>query len=151
MRRREFIAALGGAAAWPVVARGQQKVGFTVGWLAIISPATAVYLPDFRQGLADLGYVEGQNLTIEYRWAEGHVEKLPALAADLVAKKVNVIASGSGLLTALAAKAATSSIPPHVLYPGRPRPGRAGQCPQSSGWQCHRRHSSLRRIDHETC
>jgi putative ABC transport system substrate-binding protein len=125
MRRREFIAALGGAAAWPVVARGQQKVGFTVGWLAIISPATAVYLPDFRQGLSDLGYVEGQILTIEYRWAEGHVEKLPALAADLVAKKVNVIASGSGLLTALAAKAATSSIPPPRSL-SRKTPSRAG-------------------------
>jgi ABC-type uncharacterized transport system substrate-binding protein len=106
-----------------VVARGQQKVGFTVGWLAIISPATAVYLPDFRQGLADLGYVEGQILTIEYRWAEGHVEKLPALAADLVAKKVNVIASGSGLLTALAAKAATSSIPPTFFIPEDPVQG----------------------------
>ena len=94
-----------------MVARAQERRGFTVGWLSIISLPTAVYLPNFREGLADLGYVEGQNLTIEYRWAEGHVDKLPALAADLVAKKVNVIASGSGLPTALAAKAATSSIP----------------------------------------
>jgi putative ABC transport system substrate-binding protein len=93
------------------MARAQQERSFTVGWLSIISPATPLYLPDFKKGLADLGYVEGQNLTIEYRWAEGHVEKLPAPAADLVAKNVNVIASGSNLPTALAAKAATSSIP----------------------------------------
>jgi len=111
LRRRTFIAGLGSAAAWPMVTRAQQRAGFTVGWLSIISPAAAVYLPVFKQGLADLGYVEGQNLTIEYRWAEGHVEKLPTLAADLVTKKVNVIASGSGLATALAAKAASSSIP----------------------------------------
>jgi putative ABC transport system substrate-binding protein len=111
MKRRAFIAGIGSAAVWPVVARAQQKDAVTVGWLSIISPATPVYLSDFKKGLADLGYVEGQNLTIEYRWAEGHVERLPALAADLVAKNVNVIASGSNLPTALAAKNATSSIP----------------------------------------
>lgn len=111
MHRRALIAGLGSTAAWSVVSSAQQQAAFTVGWLSIISPATPVYLPDFRKGLANLGYVEGKNLTIEYRWAEGHVERLPALAADLVAKKVNVIASGSNLPTALAAKNATSSIP----------------------------------------
>src|SRR5262245_25215544 len=99
MRRREFIAGLG-AAVLPF--RASAQVRPIVGWLAVISPATAVYLPNFKEGLADLGYVEGRNLTIEYRWAEGHVEKLPALAADLVTTGVKVIASGSGLPAALA-------------------------------------------------
>jgi ABC-type uncharacterized transport system substrate-binding protein len=114
VKRRAFIAGLGSAAAWPLVTRGQQLTP-VIGWLSIILPAGAVYLPNFKQGLADLGYFEGQNLAIEYRWAEGQVDKLPALAADLVAKRVNVIASASGLPTALAAKAATSSIPQTFL------------------------------------
>jgi putative ABC transport system substrate-binding protein len=111
--RREFITLLSGAAAaWPVVARAQQQPGVpVVGWLAVISPRAAVYLPNFKEGLADLGYVEGRNLIIEYRWAEGQMERLPSLAADLAAKQVTVIATGSNTPTALAAKAATTSIP----------------------------------------
>jgi putative ABC transport system substrate-binding protein len=112
MRRREFITLLGGAAAtWPLAARAQQPAVPVVGWLAATSPRAAVYLPNFKEGLKDLGYVEGQNVTIEYQWAEGHMEWLPALARELVASRVTVIATGSNMLTALAAKAATTSIP----------------------------------------
>jgi ABC-type uncharacterized transport system substrate-binding protein len=111
MIRRRFITLLGGAATWPLVARAQQSAVPVVGWLAAISPRAAVYLPNFKEGLKDLGYVEGQNVTIEYQWAEGHMEWLPALARELVASRVTVIATGSNTPTALAAKAATTSIP----------------------------------------
>jgi putative tryptophan/tyrosine transport system substrate-binding protein len=112
MRRREFITLLGGAAAaWPRAARAQQSAMPVVGWLGVISPSAAVYLPNFKEGLADLGYVEGRNLAIEYQWAEGYVERLPTLARELVARQVTVIATGSNTPTALAAKAATTSIP----------------------------------------
>ena len=112
MKRREFISLLGGGAlALPMAARAQQPAMPVVGWLAVISPRAAVYLPHFKEGLADLGYIEGQNLTIEYQWAEGHMELLPTLARELVARRVTVIATGSNTLTALAAKAATTSIP----------------------------------------
>jgi putative ABC transport system substrate-binding protein len=111
MRRREFITLAGGVATWPLVARAQQGTTPVVGWLSVISLGAAVYLPDFKNGLADLGYIEGRNLVIEYKWAEGHSERLPTLAADLVTRGVSLIASGSGLLTALAAKDATATIP----------------------------------------
>jgi putative ABC transport system substrate-binding protein len=110
--RREIIALLGGAAtAWPLAARAQQSAMPVIGWLAVISPNAAVYLPNFKEGLADLGYVEGRNVAIEYQWAEGHMERLPTLARELVARRVNVIATGSNTPTALAAKSATTSIP----------------------------------------
>jgi len=110
--RREFMLVLGGAiiAARPL--RAQQKAMPVVGWLSPRSPAdSAALMAGFRQGLAETGYVEGQNLTIEYRWADGDRERLPELAANLVNSKVDVIATGGGPSTALAAKQATSTIP----------------------------------------
>jgi putative tryptophan/tyrosine transport system substrate-binding protein len=112
MRRREFTALLGGAAlGWPLAARSQQAVSL-VGLLGSASPRGAtLFTAAVRQGLSDTDFVEGRNLTIEYRWAEDHYDRLPALAADLVGRKVDVIVTQGGPPAAIAAKRATSTIP----------------------------------------
>jgi ABC-type uncharacterized transport system substrate-binding protein len=116
VKRRDFMATVGGAAVaspWPLIARAQQQKAMPViGFLSARSSETSAPLvAAFRQGLGDTGYVEGQNVAIEYRWAEGRYDRLPAMAADLVARKVDLIATSGGPPSALAAKRATSTIP----------------------------------------
>jgi putative ABC transport system substrate-binding protein len=112
MRRREFIAALGGAAAWPVAARAQPPLMPVVGLLDPASrEARAAFLEQFHDGLVETGYLVGRNVAIEYRFADGDNSRLPALAADLVARPVAVIVTTGGIPSARAAKAATTSIP----------------------------------------
>jgi putative ABC transport system substrate-binding protein len=112
IRRREFIAMVGGAAAWPLGARAQQPTMPVVGILHSASQAPFErYLTNFRKGLGEAGYIEGQNVSIVQRWADGHYDRLPELAADLVQRRVNVIAVPGNTMTALAAKAASGAIP----------------------------------------
>jgi ABC-type uncharacterized transport system substrate-binding protein len=121
MKRREFITLIGSAAAWPFMARAQQQALPVIGFLSSETPTLlANPLKSFRQGLNEAGYVESQNVVIEYRWVEGQNDRLPALAANLVHRRVSVIAVPVTTPGALAAKAATTTIPIVILTAGDP-------------------------------
>jgi putative ABC transport system substrate-binding protein len=124
MRRRELLQVFGGALAWPLAARAEQPAAV----IGLVHAASASYFaqlaPSFAQGLKESGYTPGQNVAIEYRWAEGHYDRLPALAAELVARQVAVMVAGGGTTPAKAAKAATSTIP--IVFISAADPVKAG-------------------------
>jgi putative tryptophan/tyrosine transport system substrate-binding protein len=125
VKRREFIALLAGTATWPIAARGQQPAMPVIGFLSSRSPGESANLVEaFRQGLRESGFVEGQNAAIAFRWAEGHYDRLPALAAELVELRVAVLFTAGGPPAAFAAKAATQTIP--VVFSAALDPDRIG-------------------------
>src|SRR5580704_4536055 len=108
MRRREFITLLGSAAVWPLAARAQQPAMPVVGWVNASSAAEwADNVAEFRRGLSETGFVEGRNVAIEFHWAEGHLDRMPVMAADLIGRKVAVIVVGGNLVGVQAAMART--------------------------------------------
>ena len=126
MRRREFIRLVGGSvAAWPLAVRAQQATMPVIGFLSSVSPQPfANYVAGFRAGLKEAGYIDGRNVTIEFRWAEGHYDRLPEMAAELVRHNVAVLVSTGGEPSVLAAKAATTTIP--IVFTTGIDPIRAG-------------------------
>ena len=119
--RREFIAGLSGAAAWPLTAAAQQSAMPVIGFFQSASPGGyAPLVASFLEGLKDAGYIEGKNVTVDYQWAEGHPDRLPAMAGDLVRRQVAVIVAGGGDAPALAAKKATDKIPIVFISGGEP-------------------------------
>ena len=130
LRRREFIAALGGAAAWPVTMRAQQPAIPIIGFLGARSAsADANYIEAFRQGLSENGFIAGRNVQIEFRWANNLADPLPALAAELVRRRVNLIVCAGGDAAPLAAKAATATIP--IVFSTGGDPVKSGLSPVS--------------------
>ena len=138
MRRRDFVRAIvGSATAWPLTVRAQQPTKPVVGFLNAASPEGQDYLvAALRDGLKEAGYVESENVVIEYRWAEGKYNRLPELAADLVTRRVNVIFTGPSTPAALAAKAATKEIPNSIRC--RRRSGQARPCCKLGAAGCKR-------------
>src|SRR5215470_13510609 len=121
IERRKFLATLGSAAVWPLGARAQQAAMPVIGIVHLTSrDETRGYLPDFQQGLADAGYIDGKNVAIEYRWGEGHNDRLPGLIAELVRRQVSVIVTLESMHAARAAKDATHTIPVIFMQGGDP-------------------------------
>ena len=128
MKRRAFIAGLGSAAAWPLTARAQPRPIPAIGFLSGLSAWEFSFLATaFRRGLADTGYVDGRDVSIEYRWAEGHYDRLPTLVSQLVERRVSVIVATGGISSVIAAKAATTTIP--IVFTAGTDPVKAGIVP----------------------
>ena len=140
MRRREFIGVLGGAAAWPLAARAQRPNMPVIGILSAGSPdSEGELVAAFTRSLSQAGYVDGNNIALEYRWANNRFDRLPAIAADLARRHVTAIYTVAGTITVLAAKGVTQTIPIVFCDGRRPDQGRTGRKPQPT-WRQHYRH-----------